>query len=261
MQRIENIAAKAADFVLNNSMNYIEELGKLQIFEAPLFAFANPKDELFGKLKEEEIIGSHHMEPEQWLPGAQTVISYFLPFSYGVRKSNRTSNKIPSTEWLYGRIEGQALNNALANYLVSELSAVGGKAICPALDSRFTVINKRSNWSERHVAFIAGLGTFNLSKSFITQMGCAGRLGSVVTTIKYPYTKRKYKDKYEYCNFCGACIKRCPALAISKDGKDHDLCSKYIDEIILPRYKPRYGCGKCQTGVPCENQIPKNKLN
>lgn len=256
MQRAENIIAKAVDFILNNPMNYIEELDKLQIFEAPLFGFAHPRDELFEKLKKEDIVGPHHIEPEQWLPGAQTVISYFLPFSRGVRKSNRGSRELPSTEWLYGRIEGQALNNALASYLARELEAMGDKAIYPVLDPRFTVINKRSNWSERHVAYIAGLGTFNLSKSFITEMGCAGRLGSVVTTVEYPYTQRQYKDIYEYCNFCGACIKRCPALAISKDGKNHDLCSRYIDEIILPRYKPRYGCGKCQTGVPCENLIP-----
>jgi hypothetical protein len=24
----------------------------------------------------------------------------------------------------------------------------------------------------------------------------------------------------------------------------------------LARFRPRYGCGKCQTGVPCEHQIP-----
>ena len=38
-------------------------------------------------------------------------------------------------------------------------------------------------------------------------------------------------------------------------GKDHAVCSEYLDRVKV-RYSPRYGCGKCQTGVPCEHQIP-----
>jgi len=256
LQSVENIREKVADFIFCSPMNCVNELGEMQIFETPLVGVAHAEDQIFQKLKKEEIIGPHHMEPVEWLHGAQVVISYFLPFSHRVIASNRLLKEIPSTEWLYGRIEGQALNNALASYLIKELEGLGGKAIAPALDTRFSVVNRKSNWSERHVAFIAGLGTFNLSKSLITKKGCAGRYGSVITNIKFPITERPYKDIYEYCNNCGACIKRCPALAISEEGKDHGLCSNFIDENIVPRFKPRYGCGKCQTGVPCEASIP-----
>lgn len=257
MQSVDNIIEKVAAFILNSPMNYISELDSMQIYEAPIIGIAHAEDQLFHKLKAEDIIGPNHMHPNDWLPGAQTVISYFLPFSHRVRETNRISKELPSTEWLYGRIEGQALNNSLATYLIEELKGLGGKAISPALDTRFAVVDRKSNWSERHVAFIAGLGTFNLSKSLITRKGCAGRYGSVITTIQYPNTKRSYTEIYEYCDYCGACIKRCPALAISKEGKDHNLCSNYIDKVIVPLYKPRYGCGKCQTGVPCEGSIPK----
>jgi hypothetical protein len=43
--------------------------------------------------------------------------------------------------------------------------------------------NVTSNWSERHSAYIAGLGTFCLSYSLISEKGCAGRYGTVVTDL------------------------------------------------------------------------------
>ncbi len=62
---------------------------------------------------------------------------------------------------------------------------------------------------------------------------------------------------------CKACIARCPAGAISEQGHDKRQCSKYLREIgYLPlseEYKDEssvYGCGLCQTDVPCEYRIP-----
>lgn len=44
---------------------------------------------------------------------------------------------------------------------------------------------------------------------------------------------------------------------ISKDkGKNHRICSDFLDS-TEEKYKPRYDCGKCQIGVPCEICIPK----
>ena len=50
-------------------------------------------------------------------------------------------------------------NNALRRLIIGLIESYGGKALAPALDKRFLINNHRSNWSERHVAFIAGLGT------------------------------------------------------------------------------------------------------
>jgi len=35
-----------------------------------------------------------------------------------------------------------------------------------------------SNWSERHIAYVAGLGTFSLADSFITEKGAANRVAA-----------------------------------------------------------------------------------
>ncbi|HWR38234.1 MAG TPA: epoxyqueuosine reductase [Patescibacteria group bacterium] len=246
---------KINDFWRNSPLNTVEELDGLQLFAEPLVGVAAAGDPLFSALQAENAVGPQHLTPEQWLGGAQSVISYFLPFSATVREANRGAG-LPAKEWLYGRIEGEVFNKALAKFLAEWLQEQGYDAVIPAADSRFKVVERRSNWSERHVAYVAGLGTLSLNCSLITKKGSAGRLGSVVTNAHLLPTPRDYGAVDAYCNRCGACIRRCPPLAIHETGKDHAVCAGYLDR-VMERFKPRYGCGKCQTGVPCEAKIPE----
>jgi epoxyqueuosine reductase QueG len=108
-----------------------------------------------------------------------------------------------------------------------------------------------SNWSERHVAYICGLGTFGRHTCIITKKGTAGRLTSIVTDLPLKQDVREYKDRFEYCFQCGKCVKRCPGEAIAMSGKDKSKCAKYCGS-IMKYTAPRLGCGKCQTAVPCE---------
>jgi len=117
-------------------------------------------------------------------------------------------------------------------------------------------ITNTSNWSERHITYACGLGTFGLSKGIITKKGVSGRLGSILTDLDLPKDKRGYKDIYEYCTMCGLCIDRCPAHAISiEDRKNSSSCSNFLNK-VMEKHNPRYGCGKCQVSVPCESEIP-----
>jgi len=244
-------------FIDDNPLNRVSsgDVKLERIFDYPLVRVAKVSDLLFVKLKDPEVIGKYHLLPSEWLPGARSVISYFLPFSKKIRVANRVPNW-PAPEWLFGRIEGEEFNNSIRQHVVNIITEAGGKAIAPLLDSRYKEINMHSNWSERHAAFIAGLGTFSLSKSLITVKGCAGRYGSIITDLEIASSKRPYTDLEEYCTKCGECIKRCPVKAISSTGKNLEICSLYLDKIIIPRFNPRYGCGKCQTAVPCESTIP-----
>lgn len=251
---LEPIQKIVDDFCLNSPLNVIEELGSLRIFEHPLVSVASAEDGLFDELKKDDVVGPQHLSPKEWLASSRAVIVYFLPFTERIRKANRAAN-LPAREWLYGRIEGEQFSVALRKYLVQWFLEQNYEALAPTLDGRFTVTNRRSNWSERHVAFVAGLGTLSLSCSLITLRGSAGRLGSIVVSAELSPTKRFYRTKDENCTQCGACIVRCPPLAINEHGKDHAVCSDYLDR-VLARYRPRYGCGKCQTGVPCEDRIP-----
>ena len=68
-----------------------------------------------------------------------------------------------------------------------------------------------------------------------------------------------YTGIYDYCTRCGACARNCPVGAITLDhGKNNIICNQYVEQ-TKKDYAPRYGCGKCQVGVPCEMGRPGKK--
>lgn len=92
-------------------------------------------------------------------------------------------------------------------------------------------------------AFVCGAGTFGVSKGLITAQGMAGRFTSLITELELHRDRRDYQDFYEYCIECGACIRKCPAQAISlENSKNHQIYAQYL-ETIKARYV-HYGCGK-----------------
>lgn len=277
----QGLIKMSTDFLENSEDNIItkeialsHKVIGMKIFEAPIFAFGDSEDEGFKSLKDPLAVGQHFLLPNEWLPSAKTVISFFLPFTEAIKKGNVRDMNWPSQEWLHGRIEGQSLLNKLCHYVKAELVGAGYNSIVPSQEKRFwsktgfngasqsfngmnDTLSYTSNWSERHVAFVCGLGTFGLSKGIITEKGMAGRLGSIVTELYLTPSERDYTDIYEYCTMCGACARNCPVNAISiEDGKNHNICSNFLD-ITSEKYKPRYGCGKCQVKVPCESRIPR----
>lgn len=259
----------------------------LQLFDAPLFGVADAHDPIFEEFLKPEVIGPDLLLPDQWLSGAQRVVAFFLPFTERVRKENRQDMSYPATEWLHGRIEGQIAINAYLKKLCDLCQDEGYRAAAPTIDDRFRSSkpkegghNYTSNWSERHAAYAAGLGTFSMSRGLITKKGVAGRFGSLITDMPLVVTPRPYTDRYEYCNRCGVCAVNCPVDAIDPSKprditKTHLPCSTFIDtfkdrsdlkEDLRPPdqrddYRPaihrmRYGCGKCQVQTPCETCAP-----
>jgi epoxyqueuosine reductase QueG len=70
----------------------------------------------------------------------------------------------------------------------------------------------------------------------------------------------------QYCLFfsnggCMACADRCPVGAITEEGHNKKACRDHAGGTRAKYVKERfgfsgYGCGLCQTGVPCESGIP-----
>ena len=257
--------------LMNNSEIFKEddfgEYKGLRFFERPIFSITRADDPGFGALKRPEVVGEHHMMPFEWLPDAKAVISVFMPYNRKTVESNKKDDVVPSMEWLYTRVDGQRFLLALGAMIRDELLAGGYKAVTPYTEDKFImqvsaspppgtehVPPFSSNWSERHVAYVCGLGTFGLSTNFISKAGSAGRLVSIVTDWSVVPDELDYHDWLGYCNRCGACVRRCPAKAHYEDrpgSKDHAKCGAFIGKICEP-FRPRYGCGKCQSGIPCE---------
>ena len=248
----------AADFAKNP-----EYIGK-KMLDGVLLGVAAADDPVIVSLKDNKEANTDLMMPEEWLPGAKSVISFFFPFAHWIAEEN-AGGDYPSDAWLHARIEGQEAINRISHMLVERIRGEGYEAVSPSIDPRFKVYYRSndtdgpkytSNWSERHIAYAAGLGTFSMSRSFITERGCSGRFTSIITNLLLPVSSRKYGGLYENCTFCEACVDVCISNAIPKGGlKDHVPCDAMIKK-IMKNEDPYYGCGKCQCGMPCSYGIP-----
>jgi epoxyqueuosine reductase len=267
-------------FLLNPEENRLWLEPGERAWAEPLVGFSKGSDPLWLSLKES--IGPFHWTPaevfSQAFPGINadpselTVISWVLPQTEATKADNRQETSFPSHRWARTRTFGEDINNNLKKHLVSSLQALGHETVAPTLHSEFSWQNSpqyghASNWSERHVAYVSGLGTFGLCDGLITPAGKAMRLGSVVTHMQIPPTPKTYRSHTDYCLFfskgtCKKCISRCPAGAISENGHDKNKCLEYVFGKAIPYIKSNYGfdgysCGLCQTGVPCESGIPR----
>lgn len=238
-------------------------------FDEPLVGFAAATDPLFVNFQ--QLIGPYHQTPQEILPGAATVICWVLPVTGATRLSNRQETRWPSREWALTRNFGDAANSQLRRHLLAWLDERGHRGVAPQLAPGWRqlddpAVGMASTWSERHAAYVAGLGTFSLNDALITQRGIAHRLGSVVTDLVLPPTPRTAPDHRHHCLYyregtCGVCIGRCPVGAISPAGHDKALCSAYVYGTVQAAVGEQYGvaqtgCGLCQTRVPCEAVVP-----
>jgi epoxyqueuosine reductase QueG len=237
----------------------------MRFFKRPIFSVGAAHDPGFEAIRRPGVVGPHHKLPGDWVEGAKTVISFFLPYSDRVVNSNMENEKLVSMEWMFTRVDGQKHLLSTAQTVVNALVNEGYRAVAPQIDDRYILKAAAghgnddfpefsSNWSERHVAYVTGLGTFGLNTNFISKVGCAGRIISVVTDWECAPDEKDYDGYLDYCSACGACIKKCPAGAIFQGcTKDHNRCSDFVRKMCAP-YSPRYGCGKCQCGIPCQGK-------
>ncbi|ORJ59295.1 4Fe-4S ferredoxin [Geothermobacter hydrogeniphilus] len=200
-----------------------------------------------------------------------SVISWVLPQTAATRTDQAQVDKVPAERWARSRDFGERFNCALRLHLAAVLTAAGYPAAAPERLPDFGFRRSErfglaSNWSERHTAHAAGLGTFGLSDGLITRRGKAIRIGSVVARIDLPGTPLPYDHHQAWClwhtrGICRECVRRCPADAISDAGHDKDKCFAYIQQVTAPYAQQTFGteatpCGLCQVGIPCEARIP-----
>jgi epoxyqueuosine reductase QueG len=273
-----SITSLIRDYTANAPTNSLHLETKEKAWDEPLVGFSRGNDPIYEQYKEN--IGPFHWTPLEAFqlafpelsvkPDELTVISWILPATEAVKADLRKQTADPAEKWIRARIYGEEFNEELRRFVAATLTKSGHTAFAPTLSSKFKTENSpqygmASSWSERHAAYAAGLGTFGLCDGLITPKGKAMRCGSVIARTQIPATPRPYKDHHAYCLFyakgiCGMCTKRCPAGAVTKSGHDKTACMKQC--AATAQYAGKqfglqgYGCGFCQTGVPCESRIP-----
>ena len=255
-----------------------------RIWREPLFGVASGADPLWDFYKEYAVGEHHHTPREAFLlahpreravrPEELSVFVWALPHTHATNNDNRNEDFLPSARWAISRWTGELnVNVEMRRVLVSALQDRGIQACAPYLLPEYSgaVMTERwantSTFSERHAAYAAGLGTFSLSDGLITRAGKSVRFGSVVVRAWMKPTPRPYTDPYEYCLFfqdgsCAMCVNRCPVDSISILGRNKAPCNAHQVEKSIPHitemlgFENRWGCGICQTLVPCEFRIP-----
>ena len=232
-------------------------------WKEPLIAVADAGDKLFPRLK--EVTRPTHALPEDLLPGARSVIAYFLPFDERIPRSN-WGGRFASEEWAVAYIETNALIAAINARLAAGLRERGHEtALIPATHN-FDEEILMSDWSHKHVAYIAGLGTFGLHHMLITAQGCAGRLGTLVTDAVIKPTPRPTGEAclHKHNDSCRACVRKCVAGALTETGEDFDRQACYAVCLENGQLHSALGladvCGKCASIVPCSFTNPVARL-
>ena len=223
----------------------------------PTVAFAAADDPLFEELK--EAVSPSHAKPEDILGGAKTVIAYFLPFTKSIIASN-VEGKYSSKEWAYAYIETNQLIEDLNKKLKLELEKKDYNVSTVSATHQFDKANLISDWSHRHAAYIAGLGTFGVNNMLITEKGCAGRVGTLITDLKVEPSVRKSK---EYCLSkagidCNKCVDRCVTDALSVDDFARFKCYNFLlkNDDLHSELDLSDVCGKCCVDLPCSLTDP-----
>ena len=266
------------DFINTSPANTLQNEQNDKAWKDPLVGFSRGDDPLYEFYKEH--IGPFHLTPGEIFtktfpsakitPDQLTIISWILPHIEKTKADNRKETAYPAERWARARILGEECNRKLCGHVVETLHVSGHDAVAPMLSPLFEIKQSEefgfpSTWSERHAAYASGLGTFGLSDGLITPKGKAMRCGSVVANIQIPATNRPYSDHHAYCLFytkgiCMKCIPRCPAKAITVKGHDKTKCGAHLQttkDFVKSHFGfDGYGCGLCQTAVPCESKIP-----
>lgn len=267
------------EYWLTSPQNTLENGTGEKAWDEPLVGFARASHPLFRQLAAD--LGPFYWTPEQAyalaFPESSVaveelcIISWVLPQTAATRADQSQATELPAERWARSRDYGERFNCALRLHMAATLTSAGYPAVAPERLSEFGIQRSErfgiaSNWSERHTAHVAGLGTFGLSDGLITQRGKAVRFGSVVARIDLPGTPHAYDNRQAWCLWyakgtCGVCIQQCPADAIGETGHDKDKCFDYIREVTAPYAQKTFGteatpCGLCQVHIPCEERIP-----
>ncbi len=248
---------KIKNSIQNYLDNYQEKDGIESEWKKAVVKFAAAADPMFNRLK--EAVSASHLMPEDILPEAKTIIAYFIPFSNKTANSN-IEEKYSSHQWAKAYIETNQLIADLNQHLKDILAEAGFKAGLIPATNNFDKERLVSEWSHRHAAYIAGLGTFGLNNMLITEKGCAGRIGTLVTDLALEASKRYEKERclnkagYK----CRKCVDRCVNGALQKDSYDRYRCYEMLleNDEIHPETALTDVCGKCCVDLPCSFNSP-----
>lgn len=232
----------------------VEELGRPDLYRKPLVAFSSARDERYRRLK--DVIGDWVRTPIEFLPTAETVISYFVPYTRGVDAAPR-NEELGSPVWGEAYVVINDDFNLVNDRICRYLEDAGFDAEPVPATHTYDEKDLKSAWSHRSAAAIAGLGYFSANRMLVTEKGSGGRYCTVFTSAPLETRRNAPENRCPYLKSgkCGKCFEACPAKALRPDGFDRFACLAVLkgNQDRIERGAGIEGCdvcGKCISVCP-----------
>ena len=205
-------------------------------------------------------------------PAALSVLSVAFLMNTRSIAENAAQRDYPARSWYETRKQWNAFHPATARAGIDWLAGRGARAVCPPFapgywQSMGDDSPHGSAWSERHVGWACGLGTFGLQGAFITEQGVCLRLMSFVVTAPFASYGEADPDPFGGCLYlhdrtCGACADRCPTGGVTRQGRNIAACRATVigrntDYARAAFGIDAHGCGLCMTATPCALRRPR----
>lgn len=242
-----------SDFITEIIKKETAGSGTITQYREPIVGFVAANDPGFSELR--QAVTPAHMMPDDLLPGAKSVVSFFLPFAPEVAIANEKDRHLVAEEWVIAYTETNQLIGRSTERLIERLAVHGVRAAAEPATGNFNRESLVSWWSHKSIAVLAGIGSFGLHHLIITDAGCAGRFGSLVIDADLPINKPEPKERCEFYvdGPCMECVFNCPVNALDEDGTiDKQACWVRCQEndAQFPQFEAVQVCGKCAVG-PC----------
>lgn len=230
--------------------DYCRENNIERIWKPVIVRFADAESPMWERFK--ELVLDTHLTPQDLLAEAAVVLSYFLPFVREVAISNVQGER-PSETWARAYVTTNKMAAVLNEQLTDVIEEMGYTAAIPVSAGTFDETILKSDWSQRHIAWLAGHGTFGINNMLISDLGSCGRYFSVVTSLPVTPGQPVEEERclYKRDGSCHVCIDRCPVDAFSKDGFARADCFERLLENRTDKIPGAQVCGKCDVGLPC----------
>lgn len=248
-------SSEAAALIWETITHEISTQDLITGYREPIIGIVPADDPGFGSLS--SLVGFNHFLPGDLLPGARSIVCFFLPFFPDIVYANQAHKDIVAREWAIAYQETNMLINQITSGLSKKLRDHGIRAAAEPATGNFDHTALKSHWSHKSIAVMSGIGSFGLHQLVITDAGCAGRFGSFVVDVELPITTPPQKERCEYyaTGACLDCVLACPVQALAEEEpfnrqecwqqclRNGEYFQDIGDEVHI--------CGKCAVLGPC----------
>ena len=193
--------------------------------------------DLVGFVRVEDLDESVGSLPEQFIPGARSIIVIGLKMVDGILdrltgEINHWSFNLKSYLFNYHYMELEKMSGLTARFLEKQgYSAYPIQVLAGGTPRKEGLLH--SAFAFKRAAVAAGLGNIGKNTLLITpEFGPRVRLACLVTDAPLPSTRKKDEllTPEQVCGSCKICIEKCPVSALGVNTIDKQKCQFWMDQ-------------------------------